>query len=226
MGQLEDIQIFVRVVEAGGIGKAAEQLNMAKSAVSRRLSELEARLETKLIHRTTRSSHLTEAGQFYYQRSLGLMASVEEMNQRLSDEDRHLEGGLRLSIPLSFGLQHLSPLLDEFARRYPKIKLYIDFSDREIDLIEEGLDMAVRISDLKDSSVQARKIAPIRFVLVASPGYLEAHGEPKDLQSLKHHQLLKYGNDELNSWRLEDEQGQKHDISFASRIHANNGEFL
>lgn len=226
MGQLEKIEIFIRIVEAGGIGKAAEQMNMAKSAVSRRLSELETQLGAKLIHRTTRTSKLTEAGQQFYEKALGVVSAFSDLTQTVREGDEGVSGTLRIAVPLSFGLNHLTPVFDAFMDAYPGIRLDIDFSDAEVDLVSSGVDMAIRISDLKDSSMQARKIAPIQFAMVASPGYLQKHGVPSALQDLKHHQLLKYGNDVMNSWRLIDELGEQHDISFNSRIQANNGDFL
>lgn len=226
MGQLEDIQVFVRVVEAGGVGKAAEQLHLAKSAVSRRLADLEARLKTKLIHRTTRSSSLTEAGRLYYQRALGLLDAVAEMNQLAEAESGELEGCLRLALPLSFGLEHLSPLLDEFARQHPKLQLHMDFSDREVALVEEGFDLAFRIADLKDTNLQARLITPIDFVLCASPDYLARFGEPKDVTELKAHQGLRYTAEQASTWPLVDAEGRTHLVHPDSRIQANNGHFL
>ncbi|WP_024852028.1 LysR family transcriptional regulator [Hydrogenovibrio kuenenii] len=226
MGELEKIQIFIRVVEAGGIGKAAEQMNLAKSAVSRRLSELEDKLGAKLIHRTTRTSNLTEAGQQFYEKSLGVVAAFSELTQSVNEGEQSLSGVLRIAVPLTFGLNHLPKVFDAFMKTYPGIRLNIDFSDAEVDLVSSGFDMAIRISDLKDSSMQARKIAPIRFELVASPEYLKKNGTPATLQDLKNHQLLKYGNEGMNSWRLTDEHGETHDISFSTRLQANNGEFL
>lgn len=227
MGQLEDIEMFVRIVEAGGIGRAADQLGLAKSAVSRRLAELENRLEIKLMNRTTRKLGLTEAGSLYYERALSVIDSVAEMNHLTARTDSTLEGTLRLAAPMSFGLEHLSPVLDAFARENPQLNIEIDFSDREVDMVEEGFDLAFRIGDLKDSSIQARKIAPIRFVICASPGYLEAHGEPTDLASLEKHRLLRYGNMPRNYWRLIDSDGKEHAIQLNnSQISANNGHFL
>ncbi len=226
MGQLEDIQVFIRVVESGGIGKAAEQLNLAKSAVSRRLADLESRLETKLIQRTTRKSSLTDAGQLYYQRALNVMDAVTEMNQVTREQKNNLEGNLRLALPLSFGLEHLSPLLDEFASQHPKLTMQIDFSDREVDLVEEGFDVAFRITDLKDSTIQARKITPIRFVLCASPAYLEEHGVPKTASELKQHQVLRYGSKTAMSWVLVGPDGQEHHLNLDGRLFSNNGHFL
>lgn len=226
MGQLEDIQIFIRIVEAGGIGKAAEQLNLAKSAVSRRLADLEQRLGTKLIQRTTRTSSLTEAGKSYYQRALKVTEAVEEMNSTTAAEDAQLEGTLRLAVPLSFGLDHLTPALDLFAKEHPQLTLQIDFSDREVDMVEEGFDLAFRITDLKDSTIQARKIVPIKFAILASPDYLQKYGEPKTHHDLKDHKVLKYSFSQSTEWGLVDKDGQMHHINFTSHIHANNGSFL
>ncbi|PLA74571.1 LysR family transcriptional regulator [Hydrogenovibrio sp. SC-1] len=226
MGQLEDMQVFVRVVEAGGIGKAAEQLHLAKSAVSRRLADLESRLSTQLINRTTRQSSLTEAGQLYYQQSLDVLDRVTEMNQSLTNGNNDLTGTLRLAVPLSFGLEHLSPLFDRFAKRHPDLTLQLDFSDREVDMVEEGFDLAFRITELKDSSLQARKIAPIQFVLCASPEYLAQYGAPKSLENLHQHKLLQYGVQGASSWRFISPQGESINWSFSSRLIANNGNFL
>lgn len=226
MGQLEDIHIFIRIVEAGGIGKAADQLNLAKSAVSRRLADLEKRLGTKLIQRTTRTSSLTEAGKSYYQRAIKVTEAVEEMNCLTASENAQLEGTLRLAVPLTFGLMHLTPALDIFVKEHPKLTLQIDFSDREVDMVEEGFDLAFRITDLKDSTIQARKIVPIKFVLVGSPDYLKGHGEPKTHHDLQNHKILEYSFAPSSDWRLIDKKGQVHRINVTSDIYANNGSFL
>lgn len=226
MGQLEDIQVFIRVVEAGGIGKAAEQLNLAKSAVSRRLSDLEARLETKLLNRTTRKSSLTEAGRLYYEKSLELVEAVAEMDCQVVNENAQLEGSLKLAAPLSFGLEHLSPLLDQFATEHPKLTLNIDFSDRHVDLVEEGYDLAIRITDLKDSSLQARRLVPIRSVVCASPEYLAKNGTPETVEELKHHKTLLYVSDGVMNWPFIDQAGKEVRIHLQSQIYSNNGDYL
>ena len=172
MGQLEDMQLFIRVVDAGGIGRAAEQLGIAKSAVSRRLSELEARLGCRLIQRTTRTSSLTDIGQRYYAQAQKLIDQVDEVHLDMVNESKALSGSIRLAVPLSFGLLHLSSAIDLFIKQHPGISVQLDFSDRQVDLVEEGFDLALRIADLQDSSIQARKICPSHHVLVASSDYL------------------------------------------------------
>ena len=226
MGQLEDIQVFIRIVEAGGIGKAADQLNMAKSAVSRRLTELESRLATKLIQRTTRTLNLTEAGQVYYQRAIKVVDSFETLNHSVQTSDQSLSGTLRIALPLSFGLSHLSPVLDKFASEHPQLTLKLDFSDREVDLIEEGIDLAFRIGDLKETAIQARKILPIRFMICASPEYLEQAGLPETPQDLKNHKILQYASDQNQGWFFVDSEGKQNSVNLESKLIANNGDFL
>jgi len=226
MGQLEDMQVFIRVVDAGGISRAAEQMGLAKSAVSRRLSELEARLGVRLLNRTTRTSNLTEAGRGFYERSIKIIDDIGELNALTQGSNTTLEGTINLAVPLSFGLSHLAPAVDDFIKQHPELTINIDFSDRQLNLIEEGLDLAVRIADLKDSSLMARKISPIRTMICASPDYLKVHGTPETLDDLKHHQMLHYNLSNSSSWKLTDKQGEQHFINVAAKIIANNGDFL
>ena len=226
MGQLEDMGVFVRIVEAGGIGKAADQLGVAKSGVSRRLVALETRLGVTLINRTTRSSSLTSVGREYYERAVKLIGDISELDGLATDEGKSLEGQLRLAVPLSFGLCHLSPAIDEFASEHPGLSINIDFSDRQVDLVEQGVDLAIRISDLNDSSLQARRICPIRLLLCASPSYLERHGTPRKPEGLKDHQVLGYTLGSGHTIRLVNPQGDEQLIHTSARMSANNGDFL
>ena len=227
MGQLEDMQAFVRVVEAGSISHAADQLGVAKSAVSRRLSELEARLGTTLLKRTTRRSSLTDAGQRYYERSLRVIDDVAELNAITAGNDDALAGTLRLAAPLSFGISHLTPAIDIFSRKNPPISIRINFSDQQIDLVQEGVDLAFRIADLKDSSLKARTITPIRLRLCASPNYLKQQGSPQTHEDLKMHQLLSYDSSgTVLPWGLVDREGREYIVHPEAKIIANNGEFL
>jgi len=226
MGQLEDMTVFIRVVDAGGISRAAEQLGIAKSAVSRRLVDLETRLGIRLLNRTTRSSSLTEAGRSFYERSIKIVDDVTELNALAKDSNTHLEGTINLAVPLSFGLSHLAPAIDDFLSFHPELTININFSDRQVNLIEEGLDLAVRIADLKDSSLIARKLSPIRTQLCASPDYLKKHGTPKSVNDLKHHQLLQYNLSSTSTWKLTDKLGEQHFINVKAKVTANNGDFL
>ncbi|MFT5395149.1 MAG: DNA-binding transcriptional LysR family regulator [Gammaproteobacteria bacterium] len=226
MGQLEDMSVFVRVVDAGGISRAAEQLGLAKSAVSRRLAELETRLNVKLLNRTTRKSSLTEAGQSYYERAIKIIDDVVELNTLATNSNTALSGTINLAVPLSFGLSHLSKAIDLFIKQNPELIININFSDRQVDLIEEGLDLAFRIGDLKDSSLIARKISPIKIILCASPEYLKQYGTPNIPSDLKNHQLLHYNVSGKSQWKLEDNQGTQHIVNVSSNLIANNGDFL
>ena len=226
MGQLEEMNVFVRIVEAGGIGKAAEQLGVAKSAISRRLAELESRLDTQLLVRTTRKSNLTDAGHTYYQHALKIIDQITMMDAATCKVDASLEGTLRLAVPLSFGLAHLTSVIDLFSQQHPNLTIQTDFSDRHVDLVEEGYDLAIRIADLKDSSLQAKRITPIRHVLCASPEYLENMGTPSTIADLSQHQLLQYGSAHRLKFELIDPQGKKHSVEHKAKIKANNGDFL
>ncbi|WP_298775778.1 LysR family transcriptional regulator [uncultured Shewanella sp.] len=231
MGQIEDMIVFTRVVEAGSITRAAEQLNMAKSAISKRLSELEHRLGVKLITRTTRQSTITEAGQAYYQGSKLIIDEIDELNCHASSQVRSLQGTLNIAAPLSFGIHHLTPALDIFMRQHPDLTLEVDFSDKKVDIVEQGVDLAFRITQpyravIDDSRLQARNIVPIRHILCASPDYLAKQGTPQTLEALKKHRLLKYQHTNNSGLVLTDKSGQAHKLQLKAHFTANNGEVL
>jgi DNA-binding transcriptional LysR family regulator len=226
MGQLEDMDVFIHVVDAGGIGRAADQLGLAKSAVSRRLSDLEKRLGVRLLNRTTRTSSLTEAGRSYYERAIKIVDDVAELNALTEDANIVLEGTINLAAPLSFGLSHLSTAIDSFVKQHRGLTININFSDRQVDLVEEGLDLAFRIATLKDSSLIARKMSPIRRILCASPDYLKKQGTPNTPNDLTLHRLLHYNLSESSTWKLTDQQGGQHFINVSAHMVANNGDFL
>ena len=226
MSQIVEMKVFVKIVEAGTISRAAEQLGLAKSAVSRRLADLERRLGVQLLSRTTRTSSLTEAGQSYYQRAGVILDELAELDADISSKKGSLEGVLNIAAPFSFGLRHLSGAIDEFTRRHDKLVINLNFSDRQSDLIEEGFDLAIRITELKDSSLIARKIAPVRLLLCASPDYLEIHGRPDSLQDLKQHAGLYYTYAPGTSWKLTDKNGREEAVKLPVKMIANNGDFL
>ncbi len=226
MGQLENMQLFIKVAELGSITKTANTLNIAKSAVSRRLSELEASLGVTLIQRTTRRSHLTEAGSTYLSRCLYLIDEIKELNNQLTTEKQKLTGTLKVAVPLSFGMMHLIPAMDEFLQEHSQLKLDIHFSDRKVDIIEEGFDLAFRIGKLQDSSFKARKITEITHVIIASPDYLNKFGKPETIDELKKHKLLKYSDIPSAGFVLTDTNGQRHNINMETHYSANNGDFL
>lgn len=226
MGQLENMQVFVRIVEAGSITKAAEQLNLAKSAVSKRLGDLETRLGSKLINRTTRTSSLTDAGNQYYQQVKLLIGEVDSLNGDMACKTQVLSGSLRLAVPLSFGISHLTPAIDVFMRQHPDLHIEIDFSDRKVDIIEGGYDLAFRIGSLPDSGLQARKITPIKHAICASPSYLKRQGMPTTPKELATHKIVKYGNWPLAGMPLLDSKGQQHLVNMDACLTANNGDAM
>lgn len=226
MGQLEDMSMFVRVVDAGSITKAAAQLDIAKSAVSRRLKDLESRLGAQLINRTTRKSNLTEAGEHYYQQAQRILGEVDALNEQTTGVKTHIEGTVKMTVPLTFGLMHLSELIDDYANDYPKLNFELDFSDRQVDLVEEGYELAIRIGELQNSTYQARRLTRIRFVICASPEYLSKNGTPRHIDDLVEHTFLHYSLRKDSSFLLIDEQGGHHQISPHSKMKANNGQFL
>lgn len=181
MDRLEGMQTFVRVVEAGSISGAADRMDIAKSAVSRRVAELEERLGVQLFRRTTRRLNLTDTGRSFYERCVAILADVEEAEQAVSEAHATLRGQLRVAVPMSFGLLHLRPAIMDFACANPEVRFDLDFNDRHVDLLAEGVDVAIRIAALSDSSLIARRLAPVTSVVCASPDYLAQHGEPLSL---------------------------------------------
>jgi len=226
MNQIEDMQTFVRIVEAGSITKAAEQLGVVKSAISRRLSDVEMRLGVSLLTRTTRTQTLTDAGKSYYQHSLRLIDDIAEVEANISDEQNALAGRIKIAAPLSFGLDHLGAALRKFNEIHPNIFFDVDFNDKKIDLVENGFDLAVRISMLEDSTLIARRLTAIKLVLCASPSYFRKHGTPKIPEDLlSGHVKLSYREDPGN-WPFIDSNGKPLAIKLPSVATANNGNFL
>jgi len=225
MNTFEEMQNFIRIVEAGSLTKAAEQTNTVKSAVSRRLTDLERRLGVSLLTRTTRSQSLTDLGHSYYQRSLQILDDLSELESTIKNEQCALKGKIKIAAPLSFGLAHLAPALSKFNEIHKDIHFDIDFNDRKIDIIEEGFDLAFRIAKLDDSNFIAKKITSIKLVLAASPEYLDKYGTPlapKDL--LNNHVKVHYKNSP-ETWEFT-ENGHKKSIKLDSVLNSNNGDFL
>ena len=226
MSRYEELEAFIRTVEAGSFTGAAQQLRVAKSAISRRIQELETRLGAQLLIRSTRKLSLTEAGRELYGRSIILLADWEEAENSVRQDHSVLFGRIRMAAPLSFGLSHLSPAILDFTKAHPGISLDIDFSDRKVDLIAEGIDVAIRIGDLPDSAFVARKLATVKLVMVAGPGYLAAHGVPQRPEDLKDMVELRYGHRDKVSWIYTDPEGRTGHVEMSSSVRATNGDFL
>jgi len=227
MDRFEDMRTFVAVVEAGSFTGAAERLSVAKSAVSRRVADLEERLGVQLFRRTTRSLNLTDTGASFHERCVRLLADLEEAELAVSREHGTLRGRLRVAVPMSFGLLHLGPAVTEFAERHPEVSFDLDFNDRQVDLLAEGVDVAVRIAELADSTLIARRLAPIRHVVCASPAYLARHGTPATPADLAHHACLVYAHQpDPRAWCYQGPDGRAGSVKVPAALQANNGDFL
>jgi len=200
MSELDDIRSFIAVVDAGGFGRAAQSLGLAKSIVSRRVSRLEAELGTRLLSRTTRGVSATEAGLEFKARSERVLAELEEAREAVAQQAGGVAGRLRLSMPLTFGTRHVAPLLGELAQKYPRLEIDVQASDRYVDLIGERFDAAIRIGSLKDSSLIARRLAPVHATVIGSPDYLDRRGRPATPADLNEHDCLLYSGTNDQDW--------------------------
>jgi len=227
MDKFADIEAFTAVVEAGTFSAASERLGVAKSVVSRRISQLERRLGSRLLHRTTRRLALTDTGKNFYQRAVQILADLDDAEQSVTEETAELRGSLKLAAPLSFGLKHLSDAITDFLNVHPAIELNLDLNDRNINLVEEGFDMAVRIGEQKDSTLVAKRLGTAHIVTCASRTYLERHGEPTHPDELHTHIGLQYSNiNYKQQWRYVTPEGKTIYAQPQIRIRANNGEAL
>lgn len=225
MNPYEDMRIFAQVMEAGSFTAAADRLGMSKQSVSRRLMQLEERLGVRLLNRSTRRLDATPLGQHYYQSALRLLGEVQQVEHDISGQAQALRGTLRLSAPLSFAMSHLGCLLTEFLQLHPQVDVEVDLSDRAVDLIGEGYDLALRIGALEDSSLIARRIASVERVYCASPAYLQARGVPLKPEDLAGHDCLPYGHSRQVQWQFR-QGGKAQAIQVTGRMRANNGELL
>jgi len=226
MGQMEDLKLYVQVVEQGSISKAASNLRIAKSAVSRRISILEERYSSVLIDRTPGKWEITKVGLDLYQRSRALVAEFEEVNEDFTSLHAQISGPLNISIPRDFGLNYLRQKLFEFQGKYPNIKLSIDFDDRFVDLETENYDFAIRITAQADTKYISKRIGAIRRYLCASPEYLSLNGTPQNLEDLQAHSLLHYGSTKRGNWTFQTSDRKEKSIKFSPTISSNSGQFL
>jgi DNA-binding transcriptional LysR family regulator len=225
MIELEDMKSFAEVVESGGFSRAAKRLGIAKSIVSRRVARLEAELGARLLSRTTHGVSPTEAGLDFKLRSDRILAEFEEAREAIAHHKGDVAGRLRITAPVTFGTRLLAPLLAEMAERHPKLEIDLSLSDRKVDLVAERFDAAVRMGSLEDSTLVARRLAPVRSALVASPDYLAEYGYPETPQDLVHHQCLAYVDPSPADWTF---RSGKRWIAVRprSRLRADNGESI
>jgi DNA-binding transcriptional LysR family regulator len=223
--KFQEMASFVAVVEAGSFVGAADAIGMSKAAVSRHVAELEQRLGARLLQRTTRRLSLTDDGQLFFARAKEMLAAVDEAESEISSRSGEPSGMLRVNAPLTFGVLHLAPLWGRFAQLYPTVALDIELSDRVVDLVEEGYDLAVRITNLANSQLVSRQLATTRMVACASPQYLAQHGTPAHPDDLAQHAVISYSYFAArDEWTFTAADGTQVVVRTHARIHANNGD--
>ncbi|TGD73294.1 LysR family transcriptional regulator [Mangrovimicrobium sediminis] len=206
MDRIDAMRAVVAVVSEGSFTAAAQRLSMSPQLVSKYVGQLEQHLGVRLLNRTTRRVHPTEAGSRYAQQAQQVLDDIDDMENQLGDLHGEARGELRVSAPVSFAMRHLGHFLNDFQQAYPEVGIDLQLNDRKVDIVEEGFDVALRIGQLRDSSLIARRIAPVRLVLCAAPQYLERHGTPQQPQDLAGHRYLRYGyrdsdaDDALQRW--------------------------
>jgi DNA-binding transcriptional LysR family regulator len=230
MQDLSGIAVFAAVVEAGSFTAAAEKMGQSKSAVSKQVTRLEQRLGAQLIARTTRRLNLTEVGQAFYERCRRIIAEAEEAELAVTHLQERPRGRLRVTAPVSFGITHLARALPDFMAQFPEVKVFMDFSDRRVDILEEGFDMAVRIGVLEDSSLIAKRIAETRRPILASKDYWDRMGQPEHPKDLETHNCLIYTYlSAPNSWTFkdpDDPKGAGISVRVSGTLTSNNGNAL
>ncbi|BCL74489.1 transcriptional regulator [Jeongeupia sp. HS-3] len=211
LDRLGGMAAFVGAVEAGSFSAAAVRMNLSRSAVGKSIARLEERIGVRLFHRTTRSQSLTDDGQLFYERCLAALAELEAAEDELERGRREPAGRLRISVPSLFGRRCVAPVLLEMAQRYPKLELEMAFSDRVSDLVEEGIDLAVRSGELPDrAGLQGRRLGAQHVIVCAAPAYLAAHGTPQTLADLAGHDGIVYGRDIRSAqWRFVGADGRE-----------------
>ena len=226
MDKLDAMNAFARVVSAGSYAEAARRMGLTRSAVSKAVTELEQLLGVRLLDRTTRRVTPTEAGRAYHERVVGILADVETTESAVSRLHDEPKGLLKINAPMSFGTLYLGPAIAEFMVVYADLRIELILNDRFIDPIEEGFDVTVRIGALPDSSLIARKLAPARRVLVASPEYLRKQGTPKTTDDLIHHRALSFGHSQAAQRFELTHRGKTLSVPVTSRLCSNNGDIL
>jgi DNA-binding transcriptional LysR family regulator len=227
MDHLDTLKIFVRVVESGGFTPAAEKLGLSRAAVSKAVIELEAHLGVRLLERTTRRVGTNEIGHAYYEKCVRILTDIEEADAAAQQLHQQPRGTLRVNVPLSFALLHMKPVINRYLAEYPQVSLSLDLNDRFVDLIDDGYDLAIRIAELEDSSLIAKRIAVARRVLCAAPSYLDKHGIPQTPDDLPAHTCLIYGASARNAdWQLIGPDGGEHTVRVSRRLSSNNGDML
>jgi len=226
MDTLDAMRVFVAVVERNGFSAAAQALDLSTAGVTRQIAALEKRLSTRLLNRTTRRVSPTSTGALYYGQCVQLLAEFDALEASIGAQALEPAGRLRINAPVSYGIARLGPLLAGYRARYPQVQLDLSLSDRLVDMVEEGYDVAIRITRQPGPSLIARQLAVARISLCASPAYLAAHGQPREPEDLATHQCLSYsywgGGD---AWQLQGPRGEV-SVPVQGGVRANNGDVL
>jgi len=226
MEDFSAIPMFVEVVKSGGFSSAARSLGVSKSAVSKRISILEQHLGVKLFHRTTRKLSLTEAGEHYHEHAVRAYLAARDAADAVAQLQGEPQGRLRINTPMSFGRLHVAPFIPEFLKRYPKISIDMVMDDKVVDLVGGGFDVAIRGGDLPDSSLIARKLAPLNSVLCASPEYLKQNGTPQCLDDIPKHNCISYTySRDVKEWTFTNDM-EARSIEVSGNYQVNNSEAL
>jgi DNA-binding transcriptional LysR family regulator len=220
---LSELRLFVRSAALGSLAAAARELDLSPAAVSKRIARLEERLGTRLLHRTTRRLSLTEDGVGFYERCVRILADLDEAEAAVSARDLTPRGTLKVTVPLSFGRRHMGAAVTEFLGRHPQVRVELELTDSLVDIVEEGYDLAVRLTVLKDSSLIARRLLPNHRVVCAAPAYLDRHGTPRTPGELRDHNCLIHGTED--TWEFEGPEGPL-PVKVTGNLVTNSGQVL
>jgi len=220
---LEEIRNFVAVVQAGSFTRAAEDLGTSRSVISKRLSQLEDHLGVRLLNRTTRRLSLTEAGERFYEECSSSLSSIDAAMDEVRSLNREPRGRLYVNLPMSFGILHVAPLIPRFMAQFPLVQVELNFDDRKLEVIDPGFDVSIRIGELDDSSLAARRLGSCNHWVVAAPAYLEQFGVPQTPQDLIQHRIASFRyQDSALEWVFAEKSGQKISVKLKGSIIANN----
>ena len=226
MDRFQAIRVFAQVVESGSFAAAAEKLGLSTTATSRHVAELETHLQARLLNRTTRRVSLTEVGRAFYERAVQLLTDLGEAEQEAAQAAVVPRGTIKLTTSVNFGVRHVAPALVAFLERHREVRFDVSLSDRMVDLVEEGFDLAIRIGGPGSGNVVARRLGETRIVPCASPAYLAKHGAPKTPEELERHNCFTYEYAPTQVWRFRDAEGRERVARVKGNLHSNNGDLL
>ena len=222
--RLEAIRIFSQVVESMSFVRAAERLNLSNTAVSRHVAELERHLQTRLLHRTTRRISLTETGRVFHERCVQILAELDEAEREAAQQATEPRGTIHLTTSINFGTHQVTPAIATFLARHPHVNFDVSLSDRIVDIIEEGFDLAIRIGGTGRENLVARKLGETRLLACAAPAYLARHRAPSVPEDLMHHNCITYEYAIRDAWAFRDAADREHAVRVAGSLNSNNSD--